>query len=55
VLPLKTVIREPLSAVRSGATTAQVPDLKQPSDKTRALGHVIAVDLLSGAKEIGLI
>jgi beta-phosphoglucomutase-like phosphatase (HAD superfamily) len=44
-----------LAAVRSGATTVQVPDLKQPSDRTRSLGHVIAEDLLSGAKEIGLI
>lgn len=44
-----------LAAVRSGATTVQVPDLKPPSDKTRALGHLIADDLLSGAKAVGLI
>ena len=44
-----------LAAVRSGATAVQVPDLKKPSVNTRSLGHLIAKDLLSGAKEIGLI
>jgi len=44
-----------LAAVRSGATTVQVPDLKPPSQKTLALGHVVAHDLLTGAEKIGLI
>ena len=44
-----------LAAVRSGATTVQVPDLKPPSQKTLALGHVVAHDLLAGAQKIGLI
>ena len=44
-----------LAAVRSGATTVQVPDLKPPSQKTLALGHVVAADLLTGAEKIGLI
>lgn len=43
------------AAVASGATVVQVPDLKQPSAKTRALGHLIAPDLLSGAVAIGLV
>jgi beta-phosphoglucomutase-like phosphatase (HAD superfamily) len=44
-----------LAAVRSGATTVQVPDLKPPSQKTLALGHLVAHDLLAGAQKIGLI
>ena len=44
-----------LAAVRSGATTVQVPDLKPPSQKTLALGHVVAHDFLAGAQKIGLI
>ena len=44
-----------LAAVRSGATIVQVPDLKPPSQKTLALGHVVAHDLLAGAQKIGLI
>lgn len=44
-----------LAAVRSGARTVQVPDLKQPSDATRALGHIIAPDLLSGARLAGVV
>ena len=44
-----------LAAVRSGATTVQVPDLKPPSQKTLALGHVVAHDLLAGAQKIGLV
>lgn len=42
------------AAVASGATTIQVPDLKQPSDALRALGHIIAPNLLAGAAEVGL-
>ena len=44
-----------LAAVRSGAATVQVPDLKPPSQKTLALGHVVAHDLLTGAEKIGLL
>lgn len=44
-----------LAAVRSGALTVQVPDLKQPSDDTVALGHIIAPTLLEGALRAGLV
>jgi len=43
------------AAVASGARVVQVPDLVQPSDAVRALGHVIAPDVLSGALRIGLL
>ena len=42
------------AAVASGARVVQVPDLVQPSDMVRALGHHIAPDLLSGARWLGL-
>jgi len=42
------------AAVRSGARTVQVPDLKQPSDATIALEHIIAPDLIAGARLAGL-
>ena len=44
-----------LAAVRSGALTVQVPDLRQPSAETLALGHLVVADLLTGARRIGLI
>ena len=44
-----------LAAVRSGALTVQVPDLRPPSLQTVALGHVVAKDLYAGALHIGLI
>ena len=44
-----------LAAVRSGALTVQVPDLRPPSAQTLALGHVVANDLYAGALRIGLI
>lgn len=43
-----------LAAVRSGARTVQIPDLKDPCTKTRALGHIIAPTLLTGAQAVGL-
>jgi len=43
------------AAFLSGATTVQVPDLKQPSKKIRDLGHVIAPDLMTGATIVGLV
>lgn len=43
------------AAVASGARAVQVPDLVPPSDEIRALGHIIAPDLLSGARAVGLI
>lgn len=43
------------AAVASGATAVQVPDILQPDASTKALGHVIANDLMSGARHIGLI
>lgn len=42
------------AAYKSGARTVQVPDLKQPSTQIVALGHIIAPDLLSGARLAGL-
>ena len=44
-----------LAAHLSGATTVQVPDIKTPSAKIRALNHIIAPNIRSGAKTIGLI
>lgn len=44
-----------LAGVRSGAKVVQVPDIKEPSTATIALGHIIAPDLLSGARMVGLI
>ena len=44
-----------LAGVRSGAKVVQVPDIKVPSTETIALGHIIAPDLLSGARLVGLI
>lgn len=43
------------AAVASGAVAVQVPDILQPDEATKALGHVIADDLLSGARQIDLI
>lgn len=44
-----------LAGVRSGARVVQVPDIRAPSAETIALGHIIAPDLLTGAKLVGLI
>lgn len=44
-----------LAGVRSGATVVQVPDIKPPSAETVKLGHIIAPDLLAGARLVGLI
>ncbi len=43
------------AAIASGATVVQVPDVKPPSAALRAMGHLIADDLLSGARQLGLI
>ena len=43
------------AAVTSGARAVQIPDLVPPTDEIRAFGHHIANDLLSGAKQVGLI
>ena len=43
------------AAIASGAMAVQVPDLVEPTSEVRALGHIIANDLLSGAKQVGLI
>ncbi|WP_162651224.1 HAD family phosphatase [Lentilitoribacter sp. Alg239-R112] len=43
------------AALASGAQVVQVPDLQQPSDKLRAHGHIIATDLMAGARAIGLV
>lgn len=42
------------AAVHSGARTVQVPDLKAPSAEVRKMGHIIAPDLLTGARQAGL-
>lgn len=43
------------AALAAGLKTVQVPDLVRPAAATRRLGHVIAPDVLSGARSIGLI
>ncbi|SEW46287.1 haloacid dehalogenase superfamily, subfamily IA, variant 3 with third motif having DD or ED [Cognatiyoonia koreensis] len=43
------------AAHAAGLATVQIPDLVSPSAALRALGHTIAPDLLSGARQIGLI
>lgn len=43
------------AALASGATVVQVPDLVPPSDELRALGHVVAPDVLTGARRVELI
>ena len=42
------------AAVQSGARTVQVPDLTQPSAATIAMGHIVAPDLVTGARLAGL-
>lgn len=44
-----------LAALKSGATVAQIPDIKAPAPNLRKLGHVISDDILTGAMQIGLI
>jgi HAD superfamily hydrolase (TIGR01509 family) len=44
-----------LAGVRSGARVVQVPDIKPPSAETVKLGHIIAPDLLAGARLVELI
>ncbi len=44
-----------LAAVRSGAKAVQVPDLLTPSEEIKALGHIIAPDILEGAKRCGFV
>lgn len=43
------------AALASGARTVQVPDLKDPSPETRALGHHISQSLAAGAIAVGLL
>ncbi|MGE4612288.1 MAG: HAD family phosphatase [Paracoccaceae bacterium] len=43
-----------LAAVQSGARVVQIPDIKQPSPETLALGHIIAPNLVAGARLVGL-
>jgi len=43
------------AAVASGATVVQVPDMTVPDEEIRALGHLIAADVLSGARAVGLV
>ena len=43
------------AAVASGATVVQVPDLVAPSEALLALGHVVAPDVLAGARTVGLV
>ncbi len=44
-----------LAAVHSGATTIQIPDLKQPAPEVLQLGHIVAPNLLAGARIVGLL
>lgn len=41
------------AAVAAGLTTVQVPDLIAPPTEIIALGHLIAPDVLAGAKQVG--
>lgn len=43
------------AGVASGATTVQIPDLIEPTAELIELGHVIAPDLLAGARQVGLL
>lgn len=43
------------AAVAADLRTVQIPDLIAPSDALRQLGHAVAPDLMTGAREIGLI
>ncbi len=43
------------AAMASGAVVVQVPDVTPPSAGLRGAGHVIADDLLIGARRVGLI
>ncbi len=43
------------AAVASGARAVQIPDMVEPTEEVRALGHSIAPDLISAARHIGLI
>lgn len=43
------------AALASGAKVCQVPDLQQPSKELIARGHLIAPDLMTGARGIGLV
>jgi HAD superfamily hydrolase (TIGR01509 family) len=43
------------AAIASGAQVIQVPDMIDPSDDVRALGHLIAPSLLEGAISAGII
>lgn len=43
------------AALASGAKVAQVPDLQQPSKDLVAKGHLIAPDLMTAARGIGLV
>ena len=43
------------SAVASGATPVQVPDLVPPSEAVRVLGHLIVPNVFEGAMAVGLL
>jgi HAD superfamily hydrolase (TIGR01509 family) len=43
------------AAHAAGCVTVQIPDLFEPSAAMHALGHLIAPDLIAGARAVGLI
>jgi HAD superfamily hydrolase (TIGR01509 family) len=43
------------AAIAAGACTVQIPDINAPAPDMHALGHRIAPDILTGARETGLI
>ena len=43
------------AGIAAGAQVVQVPDIKPPSAELIAMGHIIAPDLLMGARRVGLI
>lgn len=42
------------AALAAGMITVQVPDLQQPGEEVRSLGHRIAPDILTAARDLGL-
>lgn len=42
------------AALSAGLITIQVPDIVAPDAELRALGHLIAGDIITGAREVGL-
>ena len=44
-----------LAAIRAGGVVVQVPDLAKPGADVQNMGHLIAPNLMAGARQIGLL